>query len=124
MQQHKVLCVSFDMMVSDARRAALKTAGYNPIATTRVREALELLSRERFDLVIVGHRLSVEDKYLLTIEAKEKSDTPVLLVCGATPDPEIPASARVYALEGTAGLVAAALALAPGRMASVSRPAA
>jgi DNA-binding response OmpR family regulator len=113
MPEQEVLCVSFDTMVSDGRYAALKETGFHVTTTTRIKEALELLSCKKFDLVIVGHRFSVEDKYVLAVEAKEKSDTPVLLVCGATPDSEVPASARVYALEGNAGLTAAALALLP-----------
>jgi len=74
--------------------------------------------------VIVGHRFSREDKYVVTVEAKEKSDTPVLLVCGTSPDSEIPASGRVYALEGTSGLVDAAVALVPIETAGGSRVAA
>lgn len=111
MRGPKVLCVSFDMTVSDIRCAALREAGYAVTGTTRVREALELLSREAFDLVIVGHRFPTPDKYVLTIEAEEKENTPVLLVCGASADKDIPAAARVYALEGTAELCSAAAAL-------------
>ena len=111
MTERRILCVSFDTMVSENRRAALKEAGYDVAATTRVKEALELLSRERFDAVIVGHRFPTEEKYVLAVEAKEKSRTPVLLVCGAARDSEIPATSRVYAVEGSAGLVSALSAL-------------
>ncbi len=37
---------------------------------------------KKFDAVIVGHRFPAEEKYVLAVEAKEKSNTPVLLVCG------------------------------------------
>ena len=36
------------------------------------KEALDLLNREKFDAVIVGHRFSSEEKYLLAVEAEEK----------------------------------------------------
>ena len=111
MPERRILCVSFDRMVSENRCAALKEAGYDVAATTTVKEALELLSRERFDAVIVGHRFPTEEKYVLAVEAKEKSRTPALLVCGAARDSEIPATRRVYALEGSAGLVSALSAL-------------
>lgn len=111
MKGRKVLCVSFDMAVSDIRCAALKEAGYTVTATVNVKEALDYLSREKFDLVIVGHRFATADKYLLTVEAEEKENIPVLLVCGTSADKDIPAAGRVYALEGTAGIVSAAAAL-------------
>jgi DNA-binding response OmpR family regulator len=113
MSQRTILCVSFDRMVSDNRCVMLKEAGYDVTATTNVEEALDLLGRERFDAVIVGHRFSEEEKYLLAVEAKEKSYAPVLLVCGASADSQIPATSRVYALEGSAGLLSALSALIP-----------
>ena len=116
MRGQKVLCVSFDLAVSEIRCAALRGAGYAVAATISVEKALDLLSRERFDLVIVGHRFATADKYLLTVEAEEKANTPVLLVCGASADRDIPAAGRVYALEGTAGIISAAAALLSGRV--------
>ena len=61
-------------------------------ATTNIKEGLGLLKRDQFDAVIVGHRFSAEEKYLLAVGAKEKSNTPLVLVCGATQDSEIPAA--------------------------------
>ena len=124
MRGRKVLCVSFDTTVSDVRCAALREAGYAVIGTTRVKEALDLLSREEFDLVIVGHRFPKADKYVLTVEAEEKENTPVLLVCGASADRDVPAAGRVYALEGTPGLCAAAAALLPEKVGGAQRVAA
>jgi DNA-binding response OmpR family regulator len=124
MPKRRLLCVSFDRMVSENRQATLKEAGYDVTATTSVKEALELLSRERFDGVIVGHRFPVEEKYVLAADAKEKSNTPVLLVCGAARDSEIPATSRVYALEGSAGLLSALSALFPAEAETRSQAAA
>jgi hypothetical protein len=72
-----------------------------------------LLSQEVFDAVIVGHRFSAEERYVLPVEAKEKANTPVVLVCGVAQDYEIPASSRVYALEGNGGLLSALCRLSP-----------
>ncbi len=116
MRGRRVLCVSFDLAVSDIRSAALRGAGYAVVATINVEKGLDLLSCERFDLVIVGHRFATADKYLLTVEAEEKENIPVLLVCGVSADKDIPAAGRVYALEGTAGLLTAAAALLSGRV--------
>jgi DNA-binding response OmpR family regulator len=124
MRGKKVLCVSFDKAVSDIRCAALKEAGYAVTATIDVKEALDLLSRERFDLLIVGHRFAKADKYLLAVEAEEKANIPVLLVCGASPEKDIPAAGRVYALEGTEGLLTATSALLSEQMRSAQKAAA
>ena len=113
MPNQKVLCISFNRFVSESRCSSLKEAGYDVTATTSAKEGLDLLNSDRFDAVIIGHRFSAEDKYLLAVEAKEKEDTPVFLVCGATPDSEIPATRRVYALEGDLGLVSALSRMVP-----------
>ncbi len=124
MSKRKILCVSFDRTVSERRCALLQEAGYDVTATISAQDALELLGRETFDAVIVGHRFPAEARYLLAVEAEEKSDTPVLLVCGGTRDSEIPATHRVYALEGSAGLLSALAALFPVPAESGSRVAA
>lgn len=113
MSSPKILCVSFDRVASENRCSALKEAGYDVTASTNAKEALELLSRETFDAVIVGHRFAKEERYLLAAQAREKANTPVVLVCGATSDSEIPATTRVFALEGNAGLLSALSQLFP-----------
>jgi|SRR6185437_5980375 len=107
-----ILCLSFDEIVSANRRSALEEAGYTVIAITRAADALELLSSVAFDLLIIGHRFCAVDKHNLAAEARVKG-IPVLLICGASADAEIPADARVYALEGIADMVAAAAKLLP-----------
>jgi len=125
MPKRRILCVSFDRIVSQNRCDALKEAGYDVTATSDVKVALELLSPGSFDAVIVGHRFSPEEKYLLAVEAEEKSNTRVILVCGSvTRDSEIPATARVYALEGSEGLLSALSALLPANAESRSQVAA
>lgn len=110
----KVLCVSFDKTVSDTRAAALKQAGYTVVSTIFIDEAMKRLEGESFDLVILGHRFAWAEKRDLGLYAREKCETPVLLVCGAGPDTDIPADYRVYGIEGVEGLVdAAAQLLAP-----------
>lgn len=113
MPSPKVLCISFDRVVSESRCSSLKEAGYDVTARTNIKDGLELLNRDRFDAVIVGHRFSTEEKYLLAVEANEKANTPVILVCGATQDSEIPVTSRVYALEGNTGLLSALSRLFP-----------
>ena len=121
MPERKVLCVSFDKTVSDSRCAILRQGGYAVTAITSPDEALQLLGREKFDLIIVGHRFPKANKQELAAQAREQWKTRVLLVCGATAETDIFADARVYALEGAEGLLAAVSTLLP---VSVSAPAA
>jgi DNA-binding response OmpR family regulator len=109
----RILCVSFDKVASENRCSSLRQAGYDVRPCTSAREGLDLLSHEVFDAVIIGHRFSSEERYLLAVEAKEKANTPVVLVCGAASDYDIPANSRVYALEGSIGLLSALSSLCP-----------
>jgi CheY-like chemotaxis protein len=113
MPERKVLCVSFDKTVSDSRCAILRQGGYAVTAITSIEEALQLLGREKFDLVVIGHRFPKANKQAVAAQAREQRKTPVLLVCGASAETEIPADARVYALEGAEGLLAAVGKLLP-----------
>jgi len=108
MTAKRVICVSFDGAASYTRCAALRQAGYAVTSTTKITEAMDLLERESFDLAVIGHRFSAEEKRCLARTAKEDGDVPVVLVHGASPDKDIPADARVYALEGTEGILKAA----------------
>ncbi len=117
-----ILCLSFDEIVSASRRSALEEAGYTVIVTTRTADALEMMASVGFDLMIVGHRFSAADKHKLAAEAREKG-IPVLLICGASADAEVPADVRVYALEGLAGMVAAVAKLLPKAPAVIARAA-
>lgn len=117
-----ILCLSFDKTVSTSRKAALEEAGYTVVASTTVPDALQILSAVSLDLMIVGHRFSSADKHKLAAQARE-TGTPVLLICGASAEVDIPADLRVYALEGTTGLVAAVARVLPAKTAA-SRPAA
>jgi len=109
----RILCVSFDKVASENRCSSLREAGYDVRACTSAQEGMDLLSQEAFDAVIVGHRFSAEERYLLAVEAEEKANTPVVLVCGGAADYDIPASSRVYALEGSIGLLSALSRLCP-----------
>jgi len=114
MPERSVLCVSFDKVVSDARCAALQRAGYAVAAATQMPEALKLLATEKFALVVIGHRFPKSERHELAQKAKGQGAS-VLLVCGSSADAEIPAHARVYALEGVEGLVAAVNGLLPAK---------
>jgi DNA-binding NtrC family response regulator len=124
MPKRRVLCISFDRVVSESRCNCLKEAGYDVTSRTDIKEGLDLLNRDSFDAVIIGHRFSSEGKYLVAAQATEKANIPVVLVCGATSESEVPATIRVYALEGNTGLLSALSQLFPAEAATRSQAAA
>ena len=117
MTKGKILCVSFDRLVSDSRCEALKEAGYDVTGTMKIEEAIELLWVEKFDLVVVGHRFPKAGREALS-KLAHQAETPVVLVCGARADIEIPAEMRVYALQGAEGIVSAATKVLASRRAA------
>ncbi len=108
----KVLCVSFDDAVSHARLEMLGHLGCEVFATVHPEEAIRLLASQRFDLAIVGHRFPKTERHHM-VETARRKGAHVILVCGASLDADVPADARVFALEGTAGLEAAARRFLP-----------
>jgi hypothetical protein len=81
-------------------------------------------TREDVHDLQVGQRFAKADKCPLAVEAEEKADVPVLLVCGASADRGIPAAGHVYGLEGTAGLLTTVSALLSEKMGSAPQAAA
>jgi DNA-binding NtrC family response regulator len=106
MAAKKILCVSFDELVSGSRCAALKEAGYGVTEAIKIEKAIELLGSHTFDAVVLGHRFEKAGKQSVATLAQQ-TKTPVVLVCGAGADTEIPANVRVYALQGVEGILAA-----------------
>jgi len=113
MSRPRILCLSYDDTVSEYRRKALGEGGYDVITTTDPREASRLLGIEQLDLLVIGHRFSVCQKKDLILQAKKFGPIPVLLVCGASSDSELAVDGRVYALQGTEGLLAGIAKLVP-----------
>jgi len=113
MPHHKILCVSFDATVSELRREALAKAGYEVVVTTDVKSASRLFEEGRFDLLVVGHRFTTQQKSDLISLANKRQQLPVLLICGASADSDLAVDARVYALQGLEGLLLGVAKLLP-----------
>ncbi len=118
MPRQRILCVSFDKTVSDSRAFALCEAGYDVTATTNVEDAFMQLDNIKFDLVIIGHRFEKTDKQVLISQARQRWHTPVLLVCGASAETDLHADARVFGIQGIAGVMEAVAKLLPKAVAA------
>lgn len=118
MAARSILCVSYDRTVLESRSQALQECGYEVAGTLSIEEAFDLLLSRKFDLVIIGHRFPKSDKKSLAAEVRDHWETPLVLICGATPETDIAADEKVNALDGTPALVAAAQRLLGTRAAA------
>ena len=100
----KVLSLSFDEVVAQSRSTALRESGFIVMSTTQVASARVLLSREKFHVIVIGHRFSKNEKKSVATQARE-SGASVVLVCGASPEWEVQADVRVWAREGIGAVV-------------------
>jgi DNA-binding response OmpR family regulator len=105
MSHPRILCLSYDATVSRYRREALTAAGYEVIPTTDVKQAARLLEEDQFNLLLLGHRFTTQQKKDLILLAKKRQPLPVLLVCGESRDSDLVVEGRVYGLQGTEGLL-------------------
>lgn len=92
-----ILCVSSDQAQNDDNSWVLTQAGYSVLATTLVREALDLFACERVDLVIVSDELSSREKEQLVSCARDKFGIPVVLV---SPPPKVNSAGEVDSTKG------------------------
>ena len=92
-----ILCVSSDQAQNDDNSWVLTQAGYSVLATTLVREALDLFACERVDLVIVSDKLSSREKEQLVSCARDKFGIPVVLV---SPPPKVNSAGEVDSTSG------------------------
>ena len=104
MEKARILCVSYDAVVSESRVSALNGAGYEVMGVTNIDRASAVLDSQEFNLVIIGHRFSKADKSRLIAQAEEER-IPVLLVCGSYPESDLKVADRVYAIEGVEGML-------------------
>ena len=72
---HKILVVDDDILVLEALEELLKSAGYEVRVATRGQEALEILERERFDLLILDVVMPKMTGFDVCCEVRKRDDT-------------------------------------------------
>ena len=76
----KILCGENDPEVLASEAAMLNKAGYQVTPATGRKEIEAALARERFDLVILGHTLTRNDRHHLPYMAKKSNESTRVLV--------------------------------------------
>ncbi len=105
MAQVKILCVAFDKTLKERLCTLLTRVGYEIVGTTRTKHAMQVLTGNEFDLIILGHRFPKKERRELSALARHKYEIKVLLMCDGSSDDEVPADDVVYALHGTDALL-------------------
>jgi len=96
MMAKRILFLCYDRRVMMQRKLVLEDAGYRVTGTTKDAEALDLLTHEKFDLVIVGDKMPTYKRAELDKKSKKlKPATPVIVFLNHANDPDGAADAVV-----------------------------
>jgi two-component system alkaline phosphatase synthesis response regulator PhoP len=71
---HRILVVDDDVLVLEALKELLKSSGYEVRVATRGQEALEILDKERFDLLILDVVMPKMTGFDLCSEVRKRDD--------------------------------------------------
>jgi two-component system alkaline phosphatase synthesis response regulator PhoP len=71
---HRILVVDDDVLVLEALKELLKSSGYEVRVATRGQEALEILDKERFDLLILDVVMPKMTGFDLCSEVSKRDD--------------------------------------------------
>ena len=112
MPKNKLLFLSVDRTILEVRHRVFREAGYAVTSVIGIEEAIDLLARETFDLVVIGAGFSRNSKLALAKMARA-CKLRVVLVVGVSADRDIPADSRVGINDGTAGILKAVQSLLP-----------
>jgi DNA-binding response OmpR family regulator len=90
-ERGRVLLVDDERMLRRVLRWGLARAGFEVVEADNGQAALELLSREHFDLVISDVQMPVMNGLaLLQALSTARSEVPVLLISGSLDRPQVP----------------------------------
>jgi DNA-binding NtrC family response regulator len=112
----KLLSVCRERGVLASRNAVLEHAGYSVVTAVGVNEALAALERARFDLILVGHLYSTEEKNVIADRA-HRAGTKVLCMHSETWPPEVAADAFIHQLDHPEQLLSVVASLTAERAA-------
>jgi DNA-binding NtrC family response regulator len=83
----QILCVAENDAVRQTKKMVLESAGFGVVGIGSVREAEYVLSRSRFDLVILGRSVKEVNKRAIADLVRLKApQTPILEMCNVSPD--------------------------------------
>ncbi len=78
----RILCVDDELHAARLKCIILETAGHNATSATSVQEAVSLLEKNVYDLVVTDWRLGNANGRDILIAARNLSSAPVLVISG------------------------------------------
>lgn len=77
-QPAKILSVTYDLSLSTTREMLFSSAGFQVSSVLTIDQAIQLCAAEKFELVVVGHSIPLEQRKWLLKEVRGRCTTPVL----------------------------------------------
>ncbi|HEY2915224.1 MAG TPA: hypothetical protein VGK21_17800 [Candidatus Angelobacter sp.] len=76
----RILSVTHDPSLAATREMLFTSVGFQVSSTSSIHQALELCANKRFDLVVIGHSMPMEQTRFLVKELRLRCDTPLLVL--------------------------------------------
>ena len=76
----RVLYVGQDLRLLGERVAVLRAAGFDVVSTTSTDEALAQAGENPFEAVVIGYRISEDDRRLIVDEVRRRSQRAVVIL--------------------------------------------
>jgi hypothetical protein len=102
--QRKILSISYDRTLLTTRELILAAAGYKVRSVLGLEAALAESGRNDFDLVIVGHSISLEDRSKILRRVRKCSKAPILALWRLGPEERL--DNADYQLDASEGPIA------------------
>jgi DNA-binding response OmpR family regulator len=96
----RILSVSYDEPLLATRHHILEKAGFEVVSALGFNKAMEECAKQKFDLIVLGHTLAVDDKTALIAESRELCGCPVITLRRHGDPPHPDADYSVDASEG------------------------
>jgi CheY-like chemotaxis protein len=76
----KILSVTYDPSLAVTREMLFASAGFRVSSSSNINQALELCAHKKFDLIVIGHSMPLEQTRFLVKELRLRCDTPLLVL--------------------------------------------
>jgi hypothetical protein len=96
----QVLSISYDESLARTRELILDAAGIDVHTALDIQKAMWLFGKNRFDLVILGHSIPLNERQLIAERLRSVSSTPILAISRAGERSTVPAEHHVNASDG------------------------
>ncbi|HEY2171397.1 MAG TPA: hypothetical protein VGJ30_17355 [Candidatus Angelobacter sp.] len=76
----RILSVTYDPSLAATREMLFTSVGFQVSSTSSINQAIEFCANKRFDLIVIGHSMPMEQTRFLVKELRQRCDTPLLVL--------------------------------------------